>query len=38
MRLLFVIICGAAALAGQGLRDWSGPASAKPAMACGELR
>ena len=39
MRLLLGIIFGVASLAGQGLRDWSGPApAAKPAMACGELR
>jgi hypothetical protein len=39
MRTLLLMLFGACALAGQGLRDWSATApAAKPAMACGELR
>jgi len=39
MKLLIIFFCAAAALQAQGLRDWTPPpATAKPVLACSELR
>jgi feruloyl esterase len=39
MKLLIIFFCAATALQAQGLRDWTPqPATAKPVMACSELR